>query len=386
MTADSVDGLLPAVGALPADAIALHIGVHKTGTTALQWAMADAREDLRAAGVCYPGKRKAHHGSALAMLGKSWGWRSQGGTVPRAQVFERLVAESSTHPGRVLISSEHFCEADDAAASRVVEALGGDRVHVVVTLRSLANLLPSSWQQYLKYGLRATYPEWLENTFEPESERTKSPSFWKRNDHGALIERWAGCVGPDRVTVVVLEDVDRTAIFRVFAQLLDIDEAILLSRMNLTSNRSMTAQEAELLRLVNVEVRNRLTWGEYEHLVRNGVARRVVEGRAPGPEGPRLATPDWALDAAAARGREAVGRIAASGVRVVGDLPLLARRGTSAPPVPDDALEVVPMAVAAKALTGAVLASQGEPSTREMASELARRLRSDLRGRLRRTT
>ena len=384
MTADSVDGLLPAVAALPADAIALHIGVHKTGTTALQWALADARAELSAAGVCYPGKRKAHHGSALAMLGKSWGWRSQGGEVPRTQVFDRLAAETAAHPGRVIISSEHFCEADAPTAARVVDGLGGDRVQVVITLRSLANLLPSSWQQYLKYGLRATYPDWLENTFEPESERTKSPSFWKRNDHGALIERWAAQVGPERVTVIVLEDVDRSVIFRAFSQLLGVDEAILLGRMNLTSNRSMTAQEAELLRLVNVEVRNRLSWGDYEHLVRNGVARGVVEGRTPGPGEPKLVTPDWALDAAAERGREAASRIAASGVRVVGDLQLLARRGPSAPPLADDALDAVPMAVAARALTGAVLASQGEPSTKEMAADLARRIRSDVRARFRR--
>ena len=384
MTADSVDGLLPAVAALPADAVVLHIGVHKTGTTALQWALADARPELEAADVRYPGRRRAHHGAALAALGKSWGWRSQGGRPPRQQSFDRLAAQAAAHPGRVIISSEHFCEADAAAAAAVVSGLGGDRVHVVVTLRSLSALLPSSWQQYLKYGLRATYPEWLENTFEPDSQRTKSPSFWKRNDHGALIERWAGVVGPDRVTVVVLEDVDRTANFRTFSQLLGIDEQILLARMNLTSNRSMTAQEAELLRLVNVEVRNRLTWGEYERLVRNGVARGVVEGRSPGPGEPRLVTPDWALDAAAERGREAADRISASGVRVVGDVGLLARRGASLPPLPDDAVDVVPMAVAARALTGVVLASQAQPTTRELAADLARRVRSDVRGRLRR--
>lgn len=385
MPADSVDGLLPAVEALPADAILLHIGVHKTGTTALQWALADARPELAAAGVSYPGRRPAHHGQALSVLGKTWGWSGQGGEAPRPEVFDRLCTKVAAHSGRVVISSEHFCEADDQTASRVVQGLGPDRVHVVVTVRSLASLLPSSWQQYLKYGLRASYSDWLENMFEPETERTKSPSFWKRNDHGALIERWAAIAGADRVTVVVLEDVDRTAVFRTFAQLLDIDEAILLRRMDLTSNRSMTAQEAELLRLVNVEVRRPLSWGSYQRLVRNGVARGVVEGRTPGPDEPRIVTPDWALDAAAARGAEAAARITASGVRVVGDIDLLARRGPSAPAVPAEALAVVPMAVAARALTGVVLASQEEPSTRQMAADLARRIRADLRARLRRT-
>ena len=43
----------------------------------------------------------------------------------------------------------------------VARDLGGDRVHVVVTLRNLGRLLPSSWQQYLKYGLTTPYEKWL---------------------------------------------------------------------------------------------------------------------------------------------------------------------------------------------------------------------------------
>ncbi|MEU1267246.1 hypothetical protein [Streptomyces sp. NPDC005799] len=34
---------------------------------------------------------------------------------------------------------------DDATAARIVEQLGGDRVHVLVTLRLLAKIMPSRW-------------------------------------------------------------------------------------------------------------------------------------------------------------------------------------------------------------------------------------------------
>lgn len=383
MTAGSNDGLLPVVGALPGDAIALHIGVHKTGTTALQAALADARPELLEAGVLYPGRRPAHHGAALAMIGKSWGWRGRGGEVPDQRAFNRLAEKAGQASGRVMISSEHFCEADQATAATVVERLGIDRVQVVVTLRNLAHLLPSSWQQYLKYGVRAGYEDWLANTFEPPSERTISPSFWKRNDHGALIERWASCVGADRVTVIVLESVDRSAMFRTFAQLLGVDESLLVDRMNLTSNRSMTAQEAELLRLLNVRVRNELPWPEYERLVRNSAARGMVEGRTPGADEPRVHTPDWALDAAAERGADAARRIRASGVRVIGDLDLFAARIPSGAAPAERSLEVVPVAVAASALADVVLAAEREVSTRQMAADLARRVRSQVRARLR---
>ncbi len=61
-----------------------------------------------------------------------------------------------------------------------------------------------------------------------------TPTFWRRNDHGAVITRWCDAVGSENVTVLVLEDVDRSAIFRTFAQLLDVPPDLLVSRMNLT--------------------------------------------------------------------------------------------------------------------------------------------------------
>ena len=41
---------------LPPQAVLLHIGPHKTGTTAVQSALASARPRLKTAGVLYPGR------------------------------------------------------------------------------------------------------------------------------------------------------------------------------------------------------------------------------------------------------------------------------------------------------------------------------------------
>ena len=43
--------MLPDVPELAKDSVLLHIGVHKTGTTAIQAALADARDDLAAHGI-----------------------------------------------------------------------------------------------------------------------------------------------------------------------------------------------------------------------------------------------------------------------------------------------------------------------------------------------
>jgi hypothetical protein len=52
------------------------------------------------------------------------------------------------------MSIEFFVDAEDSALRRVVEDLGGRRVIVVATLRPLARVLPSQWQQYVQNGLR----------------------------------------------------------------------------------------------------------------------------------------------------------------------------------------------------------------------------------------
>ena len=302
----------------------------------------------------------------------------------RFSFFDKLAAQAAAFPRRVVISSEHFCETNDEMAAEVADAFGRERTHVVITLRNLGRLLPSSWQQYLKYGVAAPYETWLENTFETESKKTVSPSFWRRNDHGALVERWAGLVGADQVSVIVLEDVNRAAMFGSFAQLIDVPEEMFTSRMDLTANRSMTAGESELLRRLNKKIKPALEWNEYQRMVRVGIARTMVEDRTPEPNEPKLHTPDWALDAAAECGAAAVARIRESGVRVIGDVDALAVRVSSPPAVPAEILESVPMDVALNALETLIMLNRDQPTTKEMAKSLLRQFRSDASAKVKR--
>lgn len=356
---------LPPAAPLPGDAIALHIGIHKTGTTALQAALADARPELAAHGVLYPGRRTAQHGAAMAVLERPWGWSGKGGKAPNPRVFERIAREARRHRGRVLISSEQFCEADDRMAARVVAGLGADRTHVIVALRNLGRLLPSSWQQYLKYGRTTTYERWLTTMFDPAYDGSMTPTFWRRNDHGALVARWADLLGPDRVTVLVLEDVAEEALFVAFAEMLDVPTGVLTARMHQSPNRSMTAVETEFLRRVNRAVKDSIDWRDYEDYVRDGIAAAVVSGRRPGSDEPRLHTPDWALDAAAERGAAHAAAIRATGARVLGDLAGLAVRLDSTPSVPKAALAALPTDAVVEVVANYVLAQSGKPRPRD---------------------
>jgi hypothetical protein len=105
---------------LPADAILLHLGFHKTGTTALQSAFAASRPELLEHGVLYPGRRRSHHPAAMAMTNRTWGVGREGGWDPDPRDWDRLARAAARHPGRVLISSESFALTPDDAAARMV--------------------------------------------------------------------------------------------------------------------------------------------------------------------------------------------------------------------------------------------------------------------------
>lgn len=363
---------------IPAHGVLLHVGVHKTGTTAIQAALADARADLAAHNVRYPGKLQAQHRAALALLGRPWGWNNRGGGVMDREHFDRLVKRTGKAPGRVVISSEFFCEASSEQASEAVVALGNPAkrpVHVVVTLRNLGKLLPSSWQQYLKYGMTTSYEPWLKDVLATPGSSKMTPTFWKRHDHGDVITRWAQAVGPENLTVMVLEDVPRDYMFETFAQFLEVPPEILTGRMELTSNRSMTAAEAEVLVRLNKKVKKTMQWTDYVTLVRRGVALGMVEGREPDPSEPKLHTPDWALDAAQQVGIKSVETIRASGVEVLGDLDALTTRIESTPE--SLAVNQLPIDAAVTAIESVIASSREDPTSRALAGRLYRQTKKD---------
>ncbi len=166
-------------------------------------------------------------------------------------------------------------------------------------------------------------------------------------------------VGPDRVTVVVLADGDRSLLPTTFEGLLGLPEGRLAGQSVPRSNRGLTAAEAEVVRRVNLRLRGKLEWSEYNTLLRNGAIRRMVEVRSPEPDEARPELPAWVLDQVADEGRRVADQIARSGVQVVGDLadlsPAPQSPGGPAKPAPD--LTTVPIDAVVEALVGAVAGS-----------------------------
>ena len=311
--------------------VLLHIGPPKTGTTALQHSMAQARPRMKAQGVLYPGKKFSHWTPSCSALGIATTAHPADPPVP-PEVWDKFAARVSRRKDRAVVSSEQFADADPVLAAKVVEDLGGvDRVRLLMTLRPLALILPSSWQQSLKSGapkplpgpLRHAksrvvkpYDQWLQETL-----RGKNATFWGRFDYSGLLQRWASILGADRVAVIVVDSGDPLRILRDAERVIGL-EPDTLDRVTTKTNRSLSYEEAALVRrwLVELERGAPMDAQRYHQWIRRGALWGLVDGRQPGPDEHAIRTPQWAMDDVDERTRTMIDAIASSGAAVYGEL------------------------------------------------------------------
>ena len=352
---------LPArpVGPLPAGSRVLHIGPHKTGTTGLQNALHASRPRLAEQGVHYAGAKAQPMDAVLSLLGRENGTPPAGAPATDAK-WRQLVAEveaaEAGDADRVVVSSEFFADAGPAALRCVVAELGGPDVQIVLTLRPLARILPSQWQQFVQGGLTAPYDSWLHNTLRREKPAL-SPIFWRRHDHDRLVARWAEVAGADRVTVVVVDDSDHDRLLRDVEVLLALESGTLQPTTE-HANRSLTLPEIEVLRRFNEQFRAAgLSTTLYQQAMRFGAARYLQRRQVDTDDLPRLTTPQWALEAAGELGSQMAQGIRAQGVRVVGDLDRLGQVPAGGRPDAEPLEVSVDPEVAAAAAMGVLYAS-----------------------------
>jgi hypothetical protein len=299
----------------------LHIGLPKTGTTTLQRGAAVNRAQLLGQGVCYPGTAFNHRDPVAALMRRPLGWRDRGAVVHHRSLWDGLLAELlESRADRAFISHEFICESDDQQAERFRGELG-ERLHVAVTLRGFADLLASNWQQAVKAGHTVGFEQWLQSVLK----RRKGPTvgtFYRRNDQAAIIKRWTELVGPENVTVVIVDKTNPDLLTESFEDLLGLRRGTMATRPvgGYAANRGLSAPEVELVRQVNMIMHTqRYDWHRYTSLVRHGLIARIQENRRPLPGEPSPQLPAWAARVALRRAREYAEQLQAFGCRVIGD-------------------------------------------------------------------
>ena len=310
---------MPQQRPLPEGARVVHVGPPKTGSTALQDALHQARSTLEEQGTTYVSRTRHELIPARYVTGQlptnpKWAWAEQ-------RWLELVDGMRAEGPQRKVYSSEYLADATEEQAVRLVDAFGPDEIQVVVTLRPLLSIVPSQYQQDLQSGSTADYESWLRSVFADDPVGGEVPAFWQRHRHDALVERWARVAGRDRVTVVVHDGRDFAAVPSAFERLLGLRPGTLVG-LDVRSNRSLTWPEAEVMRRFNVDARRLgLVDSKYETLTRYAADR--VKRRVPEPDEQRIVTPAWVGERARELGAAFAAAISASGVRVLGNLDAL---------------------------------------------------------------
>jgi hypothetical protein len=281
----------------PGPRVFLHIGEPKTGTTFLQQVMWRNRSELAGQGVVLPGHHPQDHYRASQDLrgmpklasDPAGSWSGE---------WEILARQAQQASRVAVISHELFSAADEPQAERAVRSLQPAEVHVVVTVRDMATLLPAEWQETVKHRNARGFQDWLEDVIDRESYSADRRQwwFWRVHDTLAILDIWARYVPAERIHVITTppRGSDNGVLWQRFASLLDVDPASVdITRAR--ANTSLGLPEIEFLRRLNEVLPDEVPDWFYMWNVKEAVAHRALAAR---PREGRLVLPadrdDWA--------------------------------------------------------------------------------------------
>lgn len=262
--------------------IYLHIGAMKTGTTYLQQVMGVNRQALAGAGYLFPGRRWSDQSrAAREVLGSV---RADTRVAPDGP-WSTLVEEMMTHQGRASIYSMEFLSfANAEKASRVVSSFPGAEVHVILTVRDAAAVLPAQWQTSCRNAGTVPWPGFVNglrqalNSDGPPRSRAER-MFQRTQGIVRMLDVWEPLVGAERLHVVTVppRGSDPSLLWERFAAVVGIDPDVAGQEPG-SSNPSLGHPSTEFLRRLNVEL-SELPRRDYETIVR-GPLRSMLGARS----------------------------------------------------------------------------------------------------------
>ena len=198
--------------------VLLHCGLHKTGSSALQYFFCFAAGLLRARGILYPvtgrppAVRNAQHNIAWQLAGDAR-------FDPRAGTVDDLAAEIGAFPGDAIVSSEDFeslLETPERLAPLLRHpALRGHAFTLLIYLRDQASYLEALFPELLRHDLTITPAEMYDRIIARGALRDAARVF--QFDYAALLARLRRLTGAE----VALRAYDRleggTLVFDIIA-------------------------------------------------------------------------------------------------------------------------------------------------------------------------
>lgn len=322
-----------------AGTVFLHIGEPKTGTTYLQDVLWANRARFAEHGLLLPGKRRVDHWAAAEDL-RQVEQEANDPFGPLQGAWDRLAAEARAVTGTAIISHELLAAADADRAAYAVASLQRAHVHVVLTVRDIATLLPAEWQESIKHRNTRAWRDWLGDVIDREAPaRDRRQSwFWRVHDTLEILQLWAKSVPADRIHVITMPS-SRTVphlLWQRFARVIGIDPSA-ADLSSIRRNASLSMSEVEFVRRLNARVSDVPDW-LYMRMIKDGLAHDTFANRD--HAGDRLYLPADRDGWARAQAETLRAGLRAAPYDVVGDLDELLP-----PALPNDRLD--PGAVAA---------------------------------------
>jgi hypothetical protein len=305
---------------LPAGAVLVHIGPYKTGSTAIQTTLALHREDMAPHGVLYPGEGHRQMRPTWALIERG---AAGVGPVPMTEWDDLSAEVRSAVDQRVVISSEDLASAGVEQARKLAADLGTDRVHVLIVVRRLDRLFPSSWQERVKsWNETRTYDEWLREVLDEDRSGAAGSTFWRNHGIANLLAVWGAAVPPERIVLLVADEADRGRSPRTFEALLGLPPGLLTPGPR--ENTSLSMDKIELYRQVNQLFKDH-DWSarHRRELLYRGMLRGLRQVPPNALDVPIPELPTWAADRVRELSSTRARHVARHPGTVVGDPELL---------------------------------------------------------------
>jgi hypothetical protein len=296
----------------------LHIGEPKTGSTFLQHVIWGNRARLAAQGIVLPGYTRRDHSRASRDLRESKRLESDVAD-PWTGEWDVLRRQALRAPRAAIISDELLVGCNPQQADRAVRSLLSAELHLILTVRDFAALLPAEWQETVKVRRTASWEQWLGSLVECEraADRRERMWFWRAHDTLATLNMWTPHLPPDRVHVITMpRHSSADVLWGRFASVFGIDS----DGIDLTdarANSSLGLPESEFLRRMNQELSEEIPDWYYTRYIKQILAHGVLTEQ---PRQERLVLPPGRVDWAKERSEAVVTFLRDSKCHIVGDL------------------------------------------------------------------
>lgn len=260
----------------------LHIGEPKTGTTFLQQVMWRNRTELAEQGVLLAGHSPHDHFRAAQDL-RDIPKLASDPAAPWTGEWDILAEQASLAPRTAVISHELLSAVTPEQADRAVRSFSDTEVHVVLTVRDMATLLPAEWQETIKHRNTRAYDDWLGDVIDVEavSADRRQWWFWRVHDTLQILAMWSSQLPPDRLHVITVprRGTPQSLLWTRMAAVLDVrPDSVDTTRAR--SNASLGMPEIEFMRRLNEKLSEDVPGWFYMHNVKEPLAHGALAARS----------------------------------------------------------------------------------------------------------